>query len=46
VIYSPEPGFVGTDTFTYKVRDGKGGRGKATVRVSVNPTHDRRANDE
>jgi len=46
VTYSPEPGFVGTDTFTYKVRDGQGGRGKATVRVKVNPTHDRRANDE
>ena len=46
VTYTPEPGFVGADTFTYKVRDGKGGRDKATVRVSVNPSHDRRANDE
>jgi hypothetical protein len=45
VIYTPDPDFVGTDTFTYKVRDGKGGRDKAEVRITVNPVHDRRAND-
>jgi hypothetical protein len=46
VIYTPDPDFVGTDTFTYKVRDGKGGRDKAEVRITVNPVHDRRINDD
>ena len=46
VTYTPEPDFVGTDTFTYKVRDGQGGRDKANVQVTVNPVHDRRASDE
>jgi large repetitive protein len=46
VTYTPEPGFVGTDSFTYKVRDGKSGRDKATVQVTVNPTKDRRSSDE
>jgi len=45
VTYTPEPDFVGTDTFTYKVRDGKSGRDKATVQITVNPTKDRRPND-
>jgi hypothetical protein len=46
VTYTPEPGFVGTDSFTYKVRDGKSGRDKATVQVTVNPTKGRRSSDE
>jgi hypothetical protein len=46
VTYTPDPNFVGTDSFTYKVRDGKGGRDKAEVRVTVNPAHDRRINDD
>ncbi len=35
VIYTPRPGFVGTDVFTYTVSDGFGGTGLATVRVKV-----------
>ncbi len=35
VIYTPGPGFSGTDTFTYTVSDGNGGTDTATVIVSV-----------
>ncbi|ETX30615.1 type I secretion protein [Roseivivax isoporae LMG 25204] len=35
VIYTPAPGFVGTDTFTYEVDDGQGGIDTATVTVTV-----------
>ena len=35
ILYSPEPGFVGTKTFTYDVSDGLGGTGSATVTVKV-----------
>ncbi len=35
VLYTPRPGFVGTDVFTYTVSDGFGGTGTATVRVKV-----------
>ena len=35
VIYTPLPGFVGNDTFTYTVSDGKGGTSTATVTVNV-----------
>jgi len=33
--YTPKTGFSGTDTFTYKVRDGKVDSPAATVRISV-----------
>jgi VCBS repeat-containing protein len=33
--YTPAPGFVGVDTFTYSVSDGLGGTGSATVSVRV-----------
>jgi len=35
ITYTPDAGFVGVDTFTYVLRDGKGGlaRGAVTVRV-------------
>jgi hypothetical protein len=46
ITYTPDRTFVGTDSFTYKVRDGKGGRDKAEVRITVNPVHDRRASDD
>lgn len=35
LLYSPVPGFVGTDEFSYTVWDGLGGTGTATVRVKV-----------
>lgn len=33
--YNPPTGFTGTDTFTYKVSDGKGGSDSATVTITV-----------
>ena len=33
--YDPNPGFSGTDTFTYTVRDGNGGTDTASVSVTV-----------
>jgi len=35
VLYTPRTGFVGTDTFSYTVSDGKGGSATATVTVTV-----------
>ena len=35
VSYTPAAGFVGTDTFTYSITDGKGGNATATVTVNV-----------
>ncbi|MCK9495394.1 MAG: Ig-like domain-containing protein, partial [Dehalococcoidia bacterium] len=35
VTYTPDPGFFGTDTFTYSVSDGQGGSASATVTVMV-----------
>ncbi|MGH1563557.1 Ig-like domain-containing protein [Mumia sp. DW29H23] len=35
VTYTPKAGFSGTDTFTYKVEDGKGGTASAKVTVTV-----------
>ena len=35
VTYTPEPGFTGTDEFTYTVGDGQGGMDTATVVVTV-----------
>lgn len=35
LFYAPQPGFVGTDVFTYKVSDGFGGTGQADVSVKV-----------
>lgn len=39
-LYTPKPGFVGTDSFTYTVSDGKGGisTGRATVSVGAGST--------
>lgn len=33
VVYTPDPGFFGVDTFTYTVGDGGGGSAQATVTV-------------
>jgi outer membrane protein OmpA-like peptidoglycan-associated protein len=35
VLYAPTPGYLGADTFTYTIDDGKGGRSTASVAVSV-----------
>lgn len=36
--YTPDPGFVGTDTFTYRVNDGEGNSNVATGKVTVKNT--------
>lgn len=35
ILYTPAPGFVGTDTFAYTVSDGRGGNANANVSVTV-----------
>lgn len=35
--YTPPPGFIGNDSFTYKVADGLGGIAAATVAITVQP---------
>ncbi|MEJ2258078.1 MAG: Ig-like domain-containing protein, partial [Woeseiaceae bacterium] len=39
VFYAPNPGFSGTDTFTYKANDGKDDSNEATVTITVEPTN-------
>jgi len=36
VTYTPKPGFIGNDSFTYKISDGRGGSDVGTVGVRVN----------
>jgi hypothetical protein len=35
LVYTPPPGFVGTDTFTYEMQDSFGAKARATVSVSI-----------
>lgn len=35
VVYTPNAGFTGVDTFTYFVSDGKGGKAAGTVTITV-----------
>jgi VCBS repeat-containing protein len=35
LVYTPNPGYTGTDTFTYTISDGRGGTDTATVTVSI-----------
>jgi outer membrane protein OmpA-like peptidoglycan-associated protein len=35
LIYTPEDGFTGTDTFTYTISDGNGGSDTATVHITI-----------
>jgi large repetitive protein len=39
VLYTPATGFVGTETFTYTLSDGRGGTATGSVTVTVNPPH-------
>ncbi|WP_376691372.1 OmpA family protein [Wenzhouxiangella sp. EGI_FJ10409] len=39
VIYTPEAGFTGTDSFSYTVEDGFGGEASASVTVTVQSTN-------
>lgn len=43
--YSPTPGFVGADSFTYSIEDGRGGTSTATVSVTVTNTPPLAADD-
>jgi hypothetical protein len=40
VFYTPNANYVGTDSFTYIVKDGKGGRDEATVEINVTAVND------
>ena len=35
ITYTPRAGFVGNDSFTYTISDGRGGTATATVKVTV-----------
>ena len=39
LVYHPDAGFTGVDTFTYAIDDGNGGMDMATVTVTVNPAN-------
>ena len=40
IVYNPNAGFSGTDTFTYEVQDPQGNKTTATVTVTVKPVDD------
>jgi hypothetical protein len=37
ILYTPDAGFSGDDSFTYTIHDGNGGEATATVNITVNP---------
>jgi hypothetical protein len=37
IVYTPEPGYSGADSFTYTISDGHGGEATATVSLTVQP---------
>jgi len=37
IVYTPQSGFIGDDTFTYEVSDPQGNKSTSTVTVTVNP---------
>ena len=39
ILYTPAPGFSGSDSFTYTIDDGFGGQATATVTVTVEPAN-------
>lgn len=40
MFYTPDANFAGSDSFTYIVKDGKGGRDEATVTITVTAVND------
>ncbi|BDY13467.1 hypothetical protein HCR_17790 [Hydrogenimonas cancrithermarum] len=40
VVYTPDMNYNGTDTFSYKIRDGWGGESNGTIHVTVTPVND------
>jgi len=40
VLYSPDPNFSGSDSFTYSISDGHGGTASAIVTINVNAVND------
>ena len=40
VRYTPQPNFVGTDSFTYTITDGSGGTATASVAVTITAVND------
>jgi len=40
VTYTPDPGFNGTDSFTYTISDGNGGRATAAVGIAIDSVND------
>jgi VCBS repeat-containing protein len=46
VSYLPDPGFTGTDSFTYQINDNWGGFATGTVFITVAPNHPPVANDD
>ena len=36
IVYTPAPGFAGTESFSYQISDGRGGLARASVTVQVN----------
>ena len=37
IVYTPNPGFSGTDRFVYTIKDGRGGTASAAVTITVTP---------
>jgi VCBS repeat-containing protein len=35
--YTPNPGYIGPDSFVYRITDGRGGQSQATVNITVDP---------
>ncbi|MEB8432155.1 Ig-like domain-containing protein [Cocleimonas sp. KMM 6892] len=35
IVYTPDPGYVGTDSFSYEISDGKGGTATATETITI-----------
>ncbi|MCK5827874.1 tandem-95 repeat protein, partial [Candidatus Bipolaricaulota bacterium] len=40
IIYTPNPNYIGTDSLTYTISDGRGGTSTATIAIDVVPVND------